>query len=277
MEYTTNDLSRILDVSTNTIRRYEEKGYLHAARNENNGYRQFTHEDVEKLMYVNKFRKVGFSHEEIADIFDENIQQIEERFREKMEELDRQIAYLSSLRHVVKDDIGLMHRVPQYSDGYTEFENSPVHYIIYQTPNGLQIDKQCERALHKFMSTCPEFEYAFFFDKEDVLNRRLEFSQGVIAHQSRTKQYRVVIEPPICSYERRLCLVRIVRLPIDITAQSTEQQSRVTKILFDDFLEYIEREGYKLIDDVMGVKIGMSREDSTDWQYVLMHYPIEKL
>ena len=38
MEYTTNDLSRILDVSTNTIRSFGEKGHLRVSRDEENGY-----------------------------------------------------------------------------------------------------------------------------------------------------------------------------------------------------------------------------------------------
>ena len=69
MEYTTNDLSKILDVSTNTIRRYEEKGFINSVRNEKNGYRQFDHVDVEKLMYTNKYRKAGFSQDNIAEMF----------------------------------------------------------------------------------------------------------------------------------------------------------------------------------------------------------------
>ena len=38
MKYNTNDLSEILDVTTNTIRRFEEKGFLNPERNEQNGY-----------------------------------------------------------------------------------------------------------------------------------------------------------------------------------------------------------------------------------------------
>ena len=73
MKYTTNDLSRILDVSTNTIRRFEEKGYLGSGRDEQNGYRQFQNSDVEKLMYVGKYRKVGFGHKEISELLKEDI------------------------------------------------------------------------------------------------------------------------------------------------------------------------------------------------------------
>ncbi len=73
MKYNTNDLSQILDVTTNTIRRFEEKGFLNPERNEQNGYRAFDGGDLEKAIYVGRYRKIGFDHGDIANLFQENL------------------------------------------------------------------------------------------------------------------------------------------------------------------------------------------------------------
>lgn len=39
MRYKISDLAKLLDVSTNTVRRYEDMGYISAVRDENSGYR----------------------------------------------------------------------------------------------------------------------------------------------------------------------------------------------------------------------------------------------
>ena len=132
MEYSTQDLARILGVSTNTVRRFEAKGYLNSCRNEQNGYRQFDHTDIEKLMYINKYRKVGFSHEDIGLIFRQDIGGTLQMFKDKMAELECQIAQYKALQHMVKDDIQLMQRIEEYGSGMIETACCPVHYVLYQ-------------------------------------------------------------------------------------------------------------------------------------------------
>lgn len=132
MEYTTNDLSKILDVSTNTIRRFGEKGHLRVSRDEENGYRKFNHSDVEKLMYVGKYRKVGIGHKEIAEILQQDIGTTLRMMQERKDELDAQIAQYKALSHLLKDDIALIKRIEEYGSDIIEMENSPMHYVLYQ-------------------------------------------------------------------------------------------------------------------------------------------------
>ena len=197
MEYTTKDLSRILDVSTNTIRRFEGMGYLSSDRNEQNNYRKFTHADVEKLMYVAKYRKVGFGHEEISEILQEDRTAAIERFQQKKDEIDALIAHYQAVSHNLKDDIILMKRVEEYGSGVIELECSPMHYILYQRRGVLCEDKAQSKALNKFMSTCPEFEYIYLFEQKDMEEANMVYSEGVAANQKFTGKYKVDVEPQV--------------------------------------------------------------------------------
>lgn len=275
MGYTTNDLSRILDVSTNTIRRFGEMGYLSASRNDRNDYRQFDSSDVERLMYVGKYRKVGFGHEEIAGMLQGNIGDTLRRFEERKEELDRQIAHYKALSHMLKDDIALMKRVEEYGSGMIEMSCSPMHYVLYEQKGRLCTGGAQGQALHRFMSTCPEFEYIYLFEKEDMEAGRIVWSQGVAANRLFTDKYGVDVSPPVAFYERRPSILKFIRLPLDLADRDRMPEEELRRQLLGEFLDYMEEKALALAGDVIGLKIGYSREQDREWQYVLMHFPVE--
>ncbi len=276
MEYTTKDLSRILDVSTNTIRRFEGKGYLSSDRNEQNNYRKFTHSDVEKLMYVAKYRKVGFSHDDIGEILQGDLESAIERFQQKKDEIDAQIAHYQAVSHMLKDDIILMKRVEEYGSGVIELECSPMHYVLYQKRGVLCEDKAQSNALHKFMSTCPEFEYIYFFEQEDMEAGKLIYSEGVAANQKFTSKYNVDVAPPVESYERRPCILQFMRLPLYVEPEEYGSIQKMYQQLFGAFYDYMEEHDLVQVGDVLGLKLGFAKEEDREWQYVLMHMPVEK-
>lgn len=276
MEYTTNDLSRILDVSTNTIRRFEEKGYLNAIRNTDNGYRQFDSSDVEKLMYVGKYRKVGFGHREISELLQRDIDSAKELLVERKAQLDAQIAEYKALSHLLKDDIALIDRIREYGFDLFELESSPFHYVLYRKRGELCTEGLQGRALQRFMSTCPEFEYIYLFDREDLRSGTMTWSAGVAANQKITQKYGVDTSPPVESYERHLCLMRFVRVPLDFLNAEQMAADELKKLIFDDFAEYMGEHDYMPAGDVLALKIGFSRENDQDWQYLLMHVPVDR-
>lgn len=110
MEYNTNDISKILDVTTNTIRRFEEKGFLNPQRDDQNGYRIFDNSDLEKAIYIGRYRKIGFDHNEIENLFHENMGMGLRRYQMKMKEIDEKIADLMATRQMLSDDIILMQK-----------------------------------------------------------------------------------------------------------------------------------------------------------------------
>ena len=276
MEYTTNDLSRILDVSTNTIRRFEEKGYLNAIRNTDNGYRQFDSSDVEKLMYVGKYRKVGLSHRDISELLQRDIDSAKELLVERKAQLDAQIAEYKALSHLLKDDIALINRVREYGFDLFEMESNPFHYVLYQKRGKLCTEGSQGRALHRFMSTCPEFEYIYLFDGEDLRAGNMTWSAGVAANQIITKKYGVDTSSPVESYERHLCLMRFVRVPLDFLNAEQMAMGELKKLIFDDFAGYMGEHDYAPAGDVLALKIGLSKEDGQQWQYLLIHFPIDQ-
>lgn len=275
MKYTTNDLSKILNVSTNTIRRYEEKGFLHAVRNESNGYREFGSIDVEKLMYTSKYRKFGFSQEEILDIFSQTILQRKDRYESKIIEIEKEIEHLQSLKHMLKDDMQLMSRLDDFADEIKEYKSSSMYYILYQKNGNVSLGKNQTEAIHGFLEVCTEYEYIYHFEKDDVLNGRLVYGEGIAANELMVDKYGISKQSPLEHYSAQMCLMRVIRIPLDFSDREMMSREEIVYQLFGQFSEYMEQNQLELINDVIGIKLGMSQEDGKDWQYVLMHVPVK--
>lgn len=275
MGYTTKDLSTILNVTTNTVRRYEEKGFLSATRNESNGYRQFAPLDVEKLMYVSKYRKIGFSQDEISEIFEDSIPMMIDRFEKKMASLDAEIERLKSLRHLVKDDMVIMKTAQEYGDTITEGYCAPMNYIVYAVKGEMNLGKEHREALHKYMNTCPEFEYMYLFSKPDIENGDYTYSEGITANELITNKYNVNVDEPVKYYKKCPCLLRFVKVPLDFGNSKNIDKQLLEKTMFGDIFDYMKEHNMKLAGDVLGLKLCLSREEDKDWQYILMHFPVE--
>jgi MerR family transcriptional regulator, mercuric resistance operon regulatory protein len=66
--YRIGELSHITGVSREAIRYYERLGVLPVPRRAANGYRAYTDEDVERLRFVARTRRLDFTLDDIAQI-----------------------------------------------------------------------------------------------------------------------------------------------------------------------------------------------------------------
>lgn len=275
MKYNTNDLSEILDVTTNTIRRFEEKGFLNPERNEQNGYRAFDGGDLEKAIYVGRYRKIGFDHSDIANLFQENLGMGLRRFQVKMKEIDEKISALMATRHMLNDDIVLMERVIANKGEIVEKTCRSFYYILYHQNGQINTEGRNGEAYRKFKEECPEIKYIYIFDKENVEKGNLVYSEGIASNEIFTGLYGVEIEPPIMHYEKRPSLMRFARLPIDMESEEQISREALKKLIYGDFLEYIKKNSLRITGDMIGIKVGFSSEEGKEWQYVFLNLPVE--
>jgi len=107
-----SELAATCGVSTGTIRHYEKKGVIQKAHRGSNGYRRYPPESITRLQLVRRALSIGFSLDEIAQIFRrrENGQPpcrevrslAEERLGEMNERIHQMIQMREDLASVVK-------------------------------------------------------------------------------------------------------------------------------------------------------------------------------
>ncbi|MBO8155818.1 MAG: MerR family DNA-binding transcriptional regulator [Bacillaceae bacterium] len=104
--YTISDLAHEFDISTRTIRYYEERGLIHPGRTEG-GQRTYSRKDRTRLRLILRGKRFGFSLEEIAEMinmFDQDRsgkKQLEVTIqygRKKIKEVDDKIQDMIALR-----------------------------------------------------------------------------------------------------------------------------------------------------------------------------------
>lgn len=97
---TIKELETILDVPRATIRFYEKEGLISPSREEN-GYRDYSESDVEKLKKIIVLRKIGLSVNSISDLFD-GVKTLPEELQENMDNLQKQMDELQGAMNLCR-------------------------------------------------------------------------------------------------------------------------------------------------------------------------------
>lgn len=102
-----HELAQKTGVPAKTIRYYESIGLIPRPQRSANNYRQYTLADVERLQLIAGARSIGFALEDISEILaahDKGIapcQRVLDAIAERLDEIDRRIARLLTLRDIL--------------------------------------------------------------------------------------------------------------------------------------------------------------------------------
>lgn len=97
-------LARACNVSTGTLRYYEKNGLIDAPKRQTNGYRYYSHVDMELVGFIRGAQALGFSLAEIKEILPQLIDgtfdrtQIEQQLTKKMAQIDAHVCQLLTLK-----------------------------------------------------------------------------------------------------------------------------------------------------------------------------------
>ena len=106
------EFSKICKVSTKTLRYYDEIGLINPSKiNQENGYRYYSIEQLETMLFVNRLKQYNFSLEEIrAIITSEEIpnEKLSIELYKKKVELEKQIQIYSQITERLNEDIAAL-------------------------------------------------------------------------------------------------------------------------------------------------------------------------
>jgi len=117
--YTIGDLARELDVSTRTIRYYEERGLLRPQRTTNTQQRLYTPGDRVRLKLLLRARGLGFRLEDIRELFEiydathderRQGQRLRGMIVERLEQVETQLQDITDLRDELRDALAAVDR-----------------------------------------------------------------------------------------------------------------------------------------------------------------------
>ncbi len=102
--YTISELANEFDVSTRTIRYYEEVGFLHPGRKGDSNQRIYTRKDRGRLKLILRGKRFGFSLKEINEMI--NLYEVDpdqkEQLKKAIEYGDKRVAELDEMIEELK-------------------------------------------------------------------------------------------------------------------------------------------------------------------------------
>lgn len=109
MIYNMGQVTQKLKVNRETIRYYERIGLLKTVARDENGYRMYTEEDIERLQFIFMAKEYDFTLKEIEILLDKvfpkdrplNQEELTQLVDHKLEELDKKIEELMLMRKVL--------------------------------------------------------------------------------------------------------------------------------------------------------------------------------
>lgn len=277
MNYKVSDLSKILDISSNTVRRYEGMGYLSPDRMDANGYRLYGAGDVTKMIIINHYRKIGFSHAEIAKIFKGSYQEKIELYEERLAAMDRELELLSGLRHMLKDDLALMKKIEAVKDGFYQRDCVPLNYVLYSEKGELLKEDARLDTIQEYFYNAAELRYIYIFKKEEIEQGILNCNEGIAVKDIHMERFGLALNEYTSVYEKKKSLMKIAKLPLNFAECTQAEKEILFHEMLDDVLSYLKEKKCTLDGDIIGVKISMSLEENNEEQYVLVGIPFREL
>ena len=276
MNYKVSDLSKILDISSNTVRRYEGMGYLSPDRMDANGYRVYGAGDVTKMIIINNYRKLGFSHAEIAKIFKGSYHEKIELYEDRLAAMDKELELLSGLRHMLKDDLALVKKIEAVQDGFYQRDCVPMNYVLYSENGELLKDDERLDTIQEYFYNATELRYIYIFKKDEIEQGSFNCNEGIAVKDVHMERFGLKVNEYTGVYEKKPSIMKIVKLPLNFAECEQKEKDRLFHQIFDDVFLFMKENRYSIDSDVIGIKISMSLEEENEEQYVLLGIPFSQ-
>lgn len=102
-------LAKAAHVGIDTVRFYEKHGLMPHAKRRASGYREYHHEDLQRLQFIRRAKELGFSLHEIGELLalkthpSRGVAKAKATARQRLAEVDAKIVELQRLRKVLAE------------------------------------------------------------------------------------------------------------------------------------------------------------------------------
>ena len=108
--YTIGQLAKNCNVTADTVRYYEKQGLLPPPMRRPSGYRVYSQADINRLLFVLRSKKLGFSLKEIRELLhlshipdlENQHQQIHALAKEKIVDIEKRVTDLLRIKHALE-------------------------------------------------------------------------------------------------------------------------------------------------------------------------------
>ena len=100
--YKINELAAIANISTRTLRHYDDVGLLVPLRSKESSYRLYTEKDIDKLQTILFYKELGYELKEIKKIISNPSYNLEDSLHKLEDSVQKRIDSLHQVLHLIK-------------------------------------------------------------------------------------------------------------------------------------------------------------------------------
>ena len=181
MKYRIGDVAKLLGITAESIRHYEEQGIITPTKSEASGYRYYGVWDLHMLIRARSYRQHGYSLAETAQLLNNcEIPDIIDSLSHKETEIEKNLIWnlnlLSHIRHLQEMIADAYATVDKYRIEY----RPPMYRIDGQAGYKLHPDSRRRALYHAWIDKAPFVFPSALFNKNSVLQKNdPKFSMGL--------------------------------------------------------------------------------------------------
>ncbi len=271
--YNVSEISSILGVAPQTLRKYEKYGIIQPTRMENN-YRQFEAPDVTFLFRVRLWRNMGFSFKEIMKLVDHNRKaSMKELYQLRSEHLESEIAQLQMMLQCAKDHLNYYNE-QESQIGLIKVETSDeLLYFSYRQNRTIMKHYINNELLTDALKYTPPFRYFIMLppSREEIIEKGYCVGLAAPSEQLRhfPKRNQLEVLPP-CK-----CIT------IMIQHKFSKENGKWENVLMDKEFErngvyqYLENNGLKITGSIFGLTYFDDMDERYYYQSIKYYFPIQ--
>ena len=207
MRYKIGDVARILGISPDLIRYYEEKGVVAPQKDPCNNYRYYDTWDINFLIDCLWFKNFGFGIEQVAHIVSQNT------YDALLDNLaDRGNEILASIRYQEL----LLHRIRKYSESLTRLRGylgncdirRSAEFVRYLNRYNTIYDNDSEMQLlsRQWLKYMPFSRRYFEVPEDGLLGEGDDYAWGFSIGMQYVEEFGISVKPPVKHIPSKLCI-----------------------------------------------------------------------
>ncbi|MCX5934911.1 MAG: pentapeptide repeat-containing protein [Pseudanabaena sp. LacPavin_0818_WC45_MAG_42_6] len=142
------ELSRLVEISAQTIRYYERLGLLISPVRSPQGYRLYAADALERLLFIQSAKVFGLSLEEIKQLLDLQVAHVipyatfKQMVQQHIEKLDLQIQELMSQRQTISQGLDrIAENLPDRNITFTELTQNPLLNLMSEATDAIALEQ----------------------------------------------------------------------------------------------------------------------------------------
>lgn len=262
-KYLIGEVAKALDISNDTLRYYHKLKIVSPSKDENNGYRYYTYEDIVKLYYVIALKNLDMPLNTIKELINNcDIDTLKSTIEKQETIIDKRINDLLKFKNTI---INFKNDLNKAKSLLNSFDTIPSPYFIYKKISNdisdefIKSSKELENSglieemiLSSFLSKDSFYSntdnYLFISIACGIKNENIDESQ--------LKYY--------CTFHHSKCLHTIIKTTIDFSNNELNQ-----------IKQYLDKNNISICGDIMLNYIGFECKDNITYDLVEMWIPIE--